>query len=559
MNSWPTKRYTRAFLTVLALLTAAYKAQAVDVFTSPNILNVPTLRVGSATYSDVVLTLRAVVAAPSGRSPNGAEDIFDPVTRELTVPTVRVGKKTYFNVIVAVAHLTSIGSVNGADTFDGASLTIPYMLIGTTPYYNVLLPLSLSDGARVFGGLPRVTWDQFDPTSNKLAIPAIKFGDQIYTNVILDVKLSKFDFVGVTESVLYSFHAQSVDGVHPHGSLIQASDGSFYGMTAVGGVYGFGAVIKITPAGTESVLSSLGGDGADAIYPAGSLIQATDGNFYGMTPSGGANGAGAAIRITPGGTESVLYSFGYVGTGDGFGPFGSLVQATDGNFYGMTYDGGTNNAGAVVRITPAGTESVLHSFGAFVGDGISPKGNLIQASDGNLYGMTMGGGTNGNGAVIKITLAGSESVMHSFGSAGDGAFPQGDLIQASDGNFYGMTWSGGAIQNGAVIKITPGGVESVLYSLSSISGDGWNPIGNLVEASDGNFYGMTPDGGAHGYGAIIRITSTGAESVLHSFTGPGGDGYMPNGNLIQAIDGNLYGMTWQGGANSEGAVIKINW
>jgi uncharacterized repeat protein (TIGR03803 family) len=352
-----------------------------------------------------------------------------------------------------------------------------------------------------------------------------------------------------TESVLYSFVGSAADGSSPKGSLIQASDGNFYGMTLMGGANGNGTMIVVMPTGTESVLHSFGFPG-DGSSPQDSLIQASDGNFYGMTQNGGANGGGAVIKVTSAGTESVLYSFVY-----GL-PYGSLIQASDGNFYGMTYEGGSNGAGAVIKVTPSGAESVLHSFGS-AGDGQSPMGSLIQASDGNFYGVTYEGGANSNGAVIKVTPAGTESVLCSLGSAGNGTYPNGNLIQASDGNFYGMTPSGGAKNVGTVFRVTPAGTESVLHSFGS-TGDGQSPMGSLIQASDGNLYGMTDQGGANNLGTVFMITPAGIESVLYSF-GSQGDGYYPYGSLIQASDGNLYGMTQSGGANSEGAVIKITW
>ena len=557
-----TRRYVRFVLAVLALLGGAYQAHGTDVFTAPNMLKVATMRIGNATYSNVVLTIHSIVSPPSGKSPNGTWDTYSPTNRQLTVPAVQVGKRTYFNEVVAVARLTSIGSVIGADTFDGTNLTIPYMLVGATPYYNVVLPVSLANIGDIHGGLPRVTWDQYDASVRKFTIPTIQFGDKIYTNVILHVGLSKFDFIGITASVLHSFGSAG-DGAMPFDSLIQASDGSFYGMTSAGGENGTGAVIKITPAGIESVLYSFGaaasGDGSS---PYGSLVQADDGNLYGMTFGGGANGMGTVIKISTSGTESVLYSFGSYQSGDGYGPYGSLIQASDGNFYGMTPVGGANGTGAVIKITPEGSELVLYSLGS-AGDGANPNGSLIQASDGNFYGMTYRGGANGFGTVIKITPAGTESVLHSFGSASDGANPNGSLIQASDGNFYGMTSVGGMNGGGAVIKITPAGTESVLHSFGS-AGDGYYPSGSLFQASDENFYGMTHSGGAiDPFGAVIKITPGGTESVLYSF-GSAGDGYGPDGSLIQASNGNLYGMTLGGGENtcgrfSCGALIEIKW
>ena len=360
--------------------------------------------------------------------------------------------------------------------------------------------------------------------------------------------------------MLYSFGTSPNDGIMPLSSLIQGNDGNFYGTTSSGGTIGGGALIKVTPGGIESVLYSFGGFGApDGSVPEGNLIQANDGNFYTITGFGGANKAGAVVKITPAGTASVLYSNAVPGDG----PIGGLIQASDGNLYGMTNLGGANGTGAVIKITLAGVESVLHSFGATgSGDGVGPNGGLIQASDGNLYGLTLGGGAYSDGAVIKITPAGAESVLYSFGPhAADGYDPLFSLVQASDGNLYAVTL-GGAHSVGAVVKITLAGTGSVLYSFGSQPGDGYASVGSLIQASDGNLYGLTNQGGANFFGTAFRVTLAGTETVLYAFSTASNGGSDPQvqGSLIQASDGNLYGMTTFGGVTgADGAVIKFTW
>jgi len=169
-------------------------------------------------------------------------------------------------------------------------------------------------------------------------------------------------------------------------------------MTYVGGTHFEGTVFKITPAGAETVLYSFAG-GADGDEPYGSLVQGTDGNFYGMTYEGGPTNDGTVFKITPAGAETVLYAFG--SGADGNEPYGSLVQGTDGNFYGMTYEGGANNEGTIFQVTPSGTETVLWSLGAG-SDGNEPYGSLTFGPDGTLYGLTYEGGANGGGAVIQF-------------------------------------------------------------------------------------------------------------------------------------------------------------
>lgn len=364
--------------------------------------------------------------------------------------------------------------------------------------------------------------------------------------------------IAITETVLHSFGATG-DGALPYGSLIQASDGNFYGMTSNGGAHSYGTVIEVTAAGAETVLFSFGtNNNSNAVTggnPRDSLIQTNDGNFYGMATNSGLNGGGVVFNLTLAGVETVLHTFVISNNSGGDLP-GSLIQASNGNFYGMTNQSGANDAGTVFTITPAGVESVLYSFTGGADSGY-PSGSLIQASDGNFYGMT-NGAANDLGTVFKITPAGVESVLHTFTGGADGAFPLGSLIQASDGNFYGMT-NGGDVNtdHGTMFKITPAGVETVLYVFTG-GADGGDPAGSLIQASDGNFYGMTVNGGANNLGAVFKVTPGGVETVQYSFGTNPNDGAFPYGSMIQASDGKFYGMTSEGGANNMGTVFSIN-
>jgi len=275
--------------------------------------------------------------------------------------------------------------------------------------------------------------------------------------------------------------------------------------------------------------------------PEGALVQATDGNFYGTTVEGGAMGDGTVFKITPSGTLTTLHSFD--GT-DGFSPEGALVQATNGNFYGTTAFGGANGKGTVFEITPNGTLTTLASFNGT--DGEFPEAGLVQATDGNFYGTTFRGGayklcpprrTLTCGTVFKITPSGTLTTLASFGEEG-GSVPFSPLIQATDGNFYGTTPS-------TVFKVTPSGTLTTLAIVSS-------SYAGLVQATDGNFYGTTEyqgdaatcDGGC---GTVFKVTPSGTLTTLLSFTSSAN----PVAALIQATDGNLYGTTGAGGANND--------
>jgi uncharacterized repeat protein (TIGR03803 family) len=352
--------------------------------------------------------------------------------------------------------------------------------------------------------------------------------------------------IGCAPPVIYSFGNGSTDAAEPGGELLQDSDGNFYGTTVYGGANGAGAVFRITPAGVETVLYPFAGGPADGANPDHvRLIHGSDGSFYGTTSAGGANGKGTIFRLTPAGAETVLHSFAGA-PGDGDSPLAGLLQGSDGNFYGTTVRGGANGLGSIFKLTPAGVETVLYSF-APGGDANSPDGTLIEGSDGSFYGVSSGGGTSGQGTTFKISPAGVETVLHSFlGAPGDGGLPYSvRLLEGSDGNFYGTTEHGGTNDLGTVFKMTPAGAATVLYSFSGGPGDGDDPGGNLVQGSDGSLYGTTAFGGAtgtnvlFGAGTVFKLAPSGTESIVYSFTGRI---VLPIGNSCD--DGNEpYGLT----------------
>ena len=362
-----------------------------------------------------------------------------------------------------------------------------------------------------------------------------------------------------SESQLYSFSYG--DGAAPFASLIQGSDGNFYGTTESGGTSGVGTVFRVTPGGVESVLHSFTNAGGDGASPFSSLVVGSDNNFYGVTEYGGANSQGAVFKITPAGVETVLYSFAGSAQGDAGTPQANLILASDGNFYGTTLLGGANNAGAVFKITAAGAETTLYSFTQAAGGSVFPNG-LTQGGDGNFYSTTQFGGTSNSGTVFKITPTGVGTVLYSFPNSGTvGEYPEGGLIQGSDGNFYGTTNAGGSTNNGTVFKITPAGAMTVINDFATVS-NGAGPIGNLIQGSDGNFYGTTSGGGANSAGTVFMITPAGALSVLYSFGFVGDaqnfvDGQTPEAGVIQGSDGNFYGTTLAGGSANYGSAFKI--
>ena len=548
----------------LSLVFCAGAAEAADTY-SGGVLTLSSLAIGSATYSNVVIspiTLGDVVSFTPGGTPNGSVDTYNPGTARLTIPTITVGARTYTNVIVAIPSsvAVSIGSVSGADSYDGVNLQISQVQVGSVVYGNVVV--GVGSIVRVAGGMPTATPDTYNTVVNQLAIPAVQVGSKVYTNVVITAG-SLRSVGGISfrnqESILHVFEGNAVYGSQPEQGLVLGRDGNFYGTTTSGGAYNLGAVFKVTPGGVETVLHSFHGGTADGASPYAALIQGSDGNLYGTTEVGGTYNEGTAFRITPAGAETILYSFQAAGTSDGNQPYGALTQGSDGNFYGTTYSGGSANSGVVFKITPAGVETVLYSFQSTnTSDGYNPNGALVQGSDGNFYGTTQSDGAANYGTVFKITPAGVETVLHYFGvDPNDGNTPYGALIQGNDGNFYGTTDSGGTAGNGVVFKITPAGAETVLYSFQGGTVDGANPDSSLILGNDGSFYGTTSSGGTFGNGTVFKVTPAGAESVLYALGNGTADGTYPDSPLILGGDGNFYSTTSSGGALHSGTLFKV--
>jgi uncharacterized repeat protein (TIGR03803 family) len=378
-----------------------------------------------------------------------------------------------------------------------------------------------------------------------------------------------------TFKTLVSFNG--IDGDSPSAALVQGRDGNFYGVTGAGGNYslcpdvGCGTVFKITPAGKLTTFYSFCSQAncADGSGPNG-LTLATDGNWYGTT---NALSQFTVFKITRAGNLTTLYYFN--GNCDClFDP--SVVQATNGNFYGTTAEGGVkcglSGCGTLFKITPAGALTTLYDFCSRYkcADGKGPEDGVVQASDGNFYGTTAGGGArnsncSGCGTVYKITPKGKLTTLYSFcaqTNCADGSGPDAELVQATNGAFYGTTSSGGANSSacrgygcGTVFKITPAGKLTTLYSFCTQTdcADGSEPRG-LLQATDGNFYGTTSRGGLmssscqSSCGTVFKITPAGKLTTLYSFCTQTdcADGDVPSG-LVQLPNGKLYGTTYLGG------------
>jgi uncharacterized repeat protein (TIGR03803 family) len=367
-----------------------------------------------------------------------------------------------------------------------------------------------------------------------------------------------------TYTVLYTF--TGADGANPEDGVTEDASGNLYGTTFYGGsspcstfagASGCGVVFKLTPTGEETVLHSFTGgtDGGNPGGVDGSLIRDRFGNLYGATSLGGSFaspcvpgfGCGVLFRFSPAGEETVLHTF--TGGTDGANPSSGLVREASGNFYGTT-------GFAAFRMTPAGSLKTLYNFCSKTNcaDGGGALGDLLLEGMGNLYGTNTAGGAYGVGVLFKLTPAGRQIVLYDF-TAGDGV-PNGSLIQDAAGSLYGTTQSGGAFGYGEVFKIDPSGQETVLYAFTG-GADGGQPFAGLVRDSAGNLYGTTGGGGntssscpngSFGCGVVFELSPSGTETVLHTFTG-GADGASPfYAVLLRDSSGNLYGTTFLGGS-----------
>ena len=373
----------------------------------------------------------------------------------------------------------------------------------------------------------------------------------------------KLDTAG-QETVLYTFPGGSHGG-HPRANLVLDTAGNLYG-TAAGGSGAGGVVFKLDEAGQEMVLHVFTG-GVDGASPSGGVIRDAAGNLFGTTGGGGAADQGVVFKLDTAGQETVLFSF--PGKIDGTNPRSGLVFDPSGNLYGTTVSGGNKGArgGTVYEIDTTGKYRLLYEFSGYE-NGSSPYAGVVLDSAGNIYGTTNSGGANFNGgAVYKLDRAANETVLYSFTiAAADGSNPIAGVTPDSDGNLYGTAYQGGNegcfVYNGCgvVYKVNPSGQETVLYTFSG-GADGGNPVGGVILDSAGNLYGTTADGGApsgfSGSGVVFKLSPTGEETVLYTFTG-GTDGGTPNAGVILDSAGNLYGTTYQGGTTGNGVVFKLD-
>jgi uncharacterized repeat protein (TIGR03803 family) len=321
--------------------------------------------------------------------------------------------------------------------------------------------------------------------------------------------------------------------------MAQGRDGNLYGTVPTGGVNNVGVVFKITPSGSQSILYQF--DTTHGSTPNAGLTLGNDGNFYGTTQLGGAHSYGNIFKITPSGVLTVLYDF--TGVADGGYPVAPLVLATDGNFYGTSYPG------VAFKFSPQGVFTIINKIPT------TSYGPLLQASDGNFYGVTEFGGTFSAGTVYKI-VGTTVTTLFSFDGP-HGSFPIGGLVQGADGNLYGTTTAGGSTNAGIIFRITTTGTLTVLVNFDNVHTlNGYQAFAGLIAGSDGNLYGATIWGGDSGYGVIFQMTTGGAYTALYNFIAASGDGAYST--PMQHTSGRIYGLTTRGGVDGKGGIYGFD-
>lgn len=434
-----------------------------------------------------------------------------------------------------------------------------------------------TDGASPTGGLLRA--------SDSYLYGTTQFGGEAGTGTIFRVSI-KGDF-----TTLYSFTRANTDnhnrdGALPLGDLVEGKDGFIYGATISGGRFGFGTVYRFNTRPSESgappfttmhAFSAIDSQGinTDGAIPSGGVLLGNDESIYGTTSNGGEFGSGVIYKIERNKAFSTLYSFSAVdnnGTNpDGAGPNTRLIFGNDESLFGTTRQGGRFSNGTLFRFNLSGSLTSLYSFSPQTEwdanrGGSNPNAGLLFGSDHSLYGTATNGGRYANGTFFRISMLGNFTELHSFDAHDhanfipDGSYPESPLTFLSDGLFYGVTPSGGLLDNGTIFSINTLGDFKDIYEFNGDDGSG--PNSKLILGRDGYLYGTSSHGGLYQNGFIFRVNAFGNVTNLFSFgpLGPGDsntEGASPNG-LILSSDGNFYGTAMTGGSNGSGTIFRFD-
>ena len=358
---------------------------------------------------------------------------------------------------------------------------------------------------------------------------------------------------------LKTSHAfEGYSGTFPfYTALCEAGNGKLYGLCSQGGNYAHGVLFEFDPAtNAYTKLIDFDGDSLGS-NPRGALMRSAGGKLYGMTNQGGANNLGVLFEFDPV-NKTLQKKFDFDGSSRGRNPFGSLIQAANGRLYGLTYQGGAYNEGVLFEFNPA-NDSFKRKFD-FNGntDGRNPFGSLMQASNGHLYGMTYQGGTSNAGILFEFRLnSDSLRICAEFDGSNKGSNPYGALTESGNGRLFGMTFLGGSTNSGVLFEFNTGNDSFTRKLNFDGSAYGRNPYGNLLRASNGRLYGMAYQGGASNGGILFEFNPANDSFLKKKDFSGSADGRNPFGSLMQATDGYLYGCTYRGGSNNAGVLFQF--
>ncbi|MPM06088.1 hypothetical protein SDC9_52383 [bioreactor metagenome] len=343
-------------------------------------------------------------------------------------------------------------------------------------------------------------------------------GDSSGPSVLYEINLDDLPITSLSDL------SGTEDGTLPYGSLVQGTNGKLYGMTKMGGQYNYGVIFEFNPDSLTYKSISFDNAGIVGRTPSGSLIKASNQKLYGMTASGGMANYGVIFEYDPQ-TNSYSGIFDFVNSAGGKTPESSLLEVNE-KLYGMTKYGGTNNCGILFEYDPASSVFIkLHDF--TTSSGSSPYGSLIEASDGKLYGLTKSGGSHGSGTLFEFDLSDSTYTKKiDFDETNTGSEPSGSLIQGSNGKLYGLTLAGG--QNGMGVLFEYDINNSIISNKFNFDGTshGSYPNGSLMQAANGKMYGLTNRGGNSDLGVMFEYDPA-TETVIKKYDFSDSDGKSP--------------------------------
>ena len=335
-------------------------------------------------------------------------------------------------------------------------------------------------------------------------------------------------------------------------SIPAFSQVQIWGVSQQGGSDAIGSVFQVYDDGTDLEQKAEFINSIEGNQPKSKMVIGSDGDFYGISSAGGTNNAGTIFKYSEAGFE-VLYNLSP--STDGSNSNGDMVEISNGVFIGTTASAAEFNGGSIFRFSLDDGFSTLHNFQPAL-DGGNPSG-AIAFNNNIIYGTCSNGGSAGFGTCFSYNLNGLFSVQHNFEGGEMGAYPQGGLIFGNDGMLYGTTQFGGAHSQGSIFRVNPtGNVFEIIYDINSATSDGRYPFGRLVESSNGVFMGTCSEGGTNGTGTIFKVTASGEFTRLKNLQSTN-DGGFPKSGLVKGNDETLYGVTEFGGLNGFGTIYSI--